>query len=323
MSGGTFTMPSSMFLISQSSSNRLRSDTSMTVRSGLFVLIRGGGGWLLKDLVRFCPDRVLSPLVSFDSRPMPESWLELELFLEDSSLLELTSLLSPLVLLVAVFVLTTFPLLEVRVTFLGEPLGEFFSAVDSDSSLLFVCGVLPAPELVLGPGDPEDPGPGPLEPILLWITRLLEALPLRLARTGEFSGFPFPARRLSPASPSVSRDFIFMFSPAVSASSGCTSWLQGLFSGCFFLSLLQVWLGSTEEPTRASVWPRLAEPGLCTGGSYFWEKRGWKLRHTRPSWLEPAKKHRPPPAARFAKLAAPVLATTCRCWGWSVLIVGF
>ena len=146
----------------------------------------------------------------------------------------LTSLLSPLVLLVAVLVLTTLPLLEVRVTFLGEPLGEFFSAVVRDSSLLLVCGVLPAPELVLGPGELE--GPGPLEPALLWITRLLEALVLRLERTGEFSGFPFPAaRRLSPASPSVSRDFIFMFCPGVaSASSG------GLFSGCFFLSLLGV-----------------------------------------------------------------------------------
>ena len=172
---------------------------------------------------------------------MPESWLELELFLEDSSLLELLTslLLSPLVLLVAVFVvLTTFPLLDVRVTFLGEPLGEFFSAVVRDNSLLLVCGVLPAPELVLGPGEPEDPGPGPLGPTLLWITRLLEALELwRLERTGEFSGFPFPARRLeSPASPSaVSRDFIFMFCPVVaSASSG------GLFSGCFFLSLLGV-----------------------------------------------------------------------------------
>ena len=99
-----------------------------------------------------------------------------------------------------------------RVTFLGEPLGEFFSAVDRDNSLLLVCGVLPAPELVLGPGEPEDPGP--LGPTLLWITRLLEALELwRLERTGEFSGFPFPARRLSPASPSVSRDFIFMFNP--------------------------------------------------------------------------------------------------------------
>ena len=224
MSGGTFTMPSSMFLISQSSSNRLRSDTSMSAMSGLFVLMIGGG-WLLSDLVKFCPDLVLSPLVSLDSRPMPESWLELELFLEDSSLLEFTSRWwSPLVLLVAVF-LTTFPLLEVRVTLLGAGPGEFFSNVVRDSSLRLVCGVLPAPEPAagecpaLGPGDWEDPGP---LLTLLPLTRLLEVLPPRPARTGEFSGFP-PPRRQSPTSESWSRDFIFMFNP-LQASWGRAGW---------------------------------------------------------------------------------------------------
>ena len=277
MSGGTFTMPSSMFLISQSSSNRFRSDTSMSDLGGLFVLIRGGGGWLLSDLVRLCPDLVLSPLVILDSRPMPESWLEFELFLEDSSLFALTSLpflWSPLVLLVGADFLTTFPLLEVRLTFLGLPLGEFFSAVDRDNSLLLVCGVLPAPEVVLGPGEPEDP----FETTLLGITRLLEALPPRPVRTGEFSGFAW--RRHSPASLSVSRDFIFMFNPSVSTSSGTSC----LYFGLFFSSQFAPGLPWIDWGAHSGICLTQAAGAQDCSAAISGEKRGWKLRHTRPSW---------------------------------------
>lgn len=131
MSGGTFTIPSSIFLRSQSSSKRLRLDTSLSTLSGLFVRIIGG---CLSDLVRLCPDLVLSALESLDSRPIPESWLELELFLEDSSLLEVTLesrwgsllfLLAPCLCLVLAAALEDW--VRVRPRGCGDPVGEFFS----------------------------------------------------------------------------------------------------------------------------------------------------------------------------------------------------
>lgn len=79
---------------------------------------------------------------------MPESWLELELFLEDSSLLTFTSRLSLLFL----FVPDLRPPGTVLLRFLGEPPErldpeeEFFSAAVRDSSRLLVWGVRPAPE---------------------------------------------------------------------------------------------------------------------------------------------------------------------------------
>ena len=149
MSGGTFTIPSSIFLISQSSSKRLRLDTSLSTLSGLFVRIIGG---CLSDLVRLCPDLVLSALESLDSRPIPESWLELELFLEDSSLLELTLesrwrsllfLLAPCLCLVLAAALEDW--VRVRPRGCGDPVGEFFSRLLRVSSRRLVCGVRPAP----------------------------------------------------------------------------------------------------------------------------------------------------------------------------------
>jgi hypothetical protein len=204
MSGGTFTIPSSIFLISQSSSNLFLLDTSRSTLSGLDVLIIGV---FLIDFVKFWPDLVRSPRDNFDSRPIPESWLELELFLEDSSLFVFTSRLSLLDLILVPDLRTLLPL-SVLLTFLGDPLGEFFSTAVRDSSRLLVCGVLPAPVegteavLVAEDGECEEPPP-PLtftDKLLLFMLfrRLLEDLPCEEVLTGENS--VFPPRRPSPTS---------------------------------------------------------------------------------------------------------------------------
>ena len=214
MSGGTFTIPNSIFLISQSSSNLFLLDTSRSTLSGLDVLIIGV---FFIDFVKFWPDLVRSPRDSFDSRPIPESWLELELFLEDSSLFGFTSLLS-LLDLMTVPGLRTF-------MFLGDPLGEFFSPEVRDSSRLFVCGVLPAPvepALEAEAGECEGPPP-PLtftDKLLLFMLfrRLLEDLPCEDVRTGENS--VFPPRRPSPTSWSVECSLDFIVRGGASAPSG-------------------------------------------------------------------------------------------------------
>lgn len=241
MSGGTFTIPNSIFLISQSSSNLFRLDTSRSTLSGLDVLMIGV---FFIDFVKFWPDLVRSPRDNFDSRPIPESWLELELFLEDSSLFVFVTSLSRLSLLDLTLLvpgLRPLPPLSVLLTFLGDPLGEFFSACVRDSSRLLVCGVLPAPlegtepVLVVEAGECEEP-PGPpltftdrLE-LLVLFRRLLEDLPCEDVLTGENS--VFPPRRPSPTSGSVecSLDFMVRLTGPLSwPPSGhiSTRWLTG------------------------------------------------------------------------------------------------
>ena len=105
-------------------------------------------------------------------------------------------------------------------TFLGDPVGEFFSTAVRDSSRLFVCGVLPGPgdgdpllptDVLVGPGEGDAPLPQVLFPVLevLLLMRLLEDLPW-FVLTGENSSFP--PRRPSPASCSVVCSLDFMLS---------------------------------------------------------------------------------------------------------------
>jgi len=103
-------------------------------------------------------------------------------------------------------------------TFLGDPVGEFFSTAVRDSSRLLVCGVRPGPgegetllptDVLVGPGDGDAPLPQVLFPVLevLLLMRLLEDLPWEVL-TGENSSFA--PRRPSPASGSVVCSFDFM-----------------------------------------------------------------------------------------------------------------
>jgi len=124
------------------------------------------------------------------------------------------------------------PPLSVLLTFLGDPLGEFFSAAVRDSSRLLVCGVRPAPvegtEPVLAAeaaGECEEP-PGPLtftDRLLLFMfcRRLLEDLPAEEVLTGENS--VLAPRRPSPTSGSVEWSLDFMLRAGASPPSGQTS----------------------------------------------------------------------------------------------------
>ena len=301
MSGGTLTIPSSIFLISHSSSNLFLPDTSFSTLSGAVVVIIGGA---LKDL--FKDDLTLSR-DCFDSRPMPESWLELELFLEDSSLVLLT-LSRWLSLLVLFDFLLLTPLLPVLLTFLGDPVGEFFSNTVRDNSRLLVCrgnkiitdivsllltwGVLPAPLSAagpsLGPGDDEEeltllrcPTPPDLWPV----TRVL-------GLTGEFSVFRLP-RLPSPAS-SCSLDFILteeMMMMMITCCSershvpvSCIHWwlvLTAGTSGCW--PGLEIFQTDGRTGERECGWKIKTHPALSSRAA---ENTGEQLQISSLQWLQ-------------------------------------